>query len=96
MNAGCQALVLSLQPACPCAGFIAAVYAELRELECAQQVPHSYTTARTLLSILRLAQALARLRFEAAVDQVGMPHHKARCWPVLHAAQDSKLGLVTL
>lgn len=46
------------------------MYAELRELERAQQVPHSYTTARTLLSILRLSQALARLRFEATVEQV--------------------------
>lgn len=46
------------------------MYAELRELERAQQVPHSYTTARTLLSILRLSQALARLRFESTVEQV--------------------------
>lgn len=30
---------------------------------------HSYTTARTLLSILRLAQALARLAFREVVDQ---------------------------
>ncbi|KAK9798943.1 hypothetical protein WJX73_006235 [Symbiochloris irregularis] len=50
-------------------GYIAAVYAELRELERAQQVPHSYTTARTLLSILRLSQALARLRCESTVEQ---------------------------
>lgn len=34
------------------------------------QVPHSYTTARTLLSLLRLAQALARLRFQSIVTQV--------------------------
>ena len=32
-------------------------------------MPHSYTTARTLLSILRLAQALARLRFAEQVGQ---------------------------
>ena len=37
----------------------------------ASEVPHSYTTARTLLSILRLAQALARLRFADSVEQVG-------------------------
>lgn len=53
-----------------CTGYIASVYAELREVERSEQVPHSYTTARTLLSILRLAQALARLRFERAVAQV--------------------------
>ena len=46
------------------------MYAELREMEATQQVPHGYTTARTLLSILRLAQALTRLRFERAVAQV--------------------------
>lgn len=49
--------------------FIAALYAEMREQERAMQVPHSYTTARTLLSLLRLAQALARLRFQSIVTQ---------------------------
>lgn len=49
--------------------YIAAVYAELRVEEAAAEVPHSYTTARTLLSLLRLAQALARLRFADAVEQ---------------------------
>lgn len=34
---------------------------------------HSYTTARTLLSILRLAQALARLAFREVVDQARSP-----------------------
>ena len=62
----------SLRPNCwlP-AEYIAAVYAEMRADEVASEVPHSYTTARTLLSILRLAQALARLRFADSVEQVG-------------------------
>ncbi len=37
---------------------MAAVYAELRAQEVAAKVPHSYTTARTLLSILRLSLVL--------------------------------------
>ena len=53
-----------------CAEFIAAVYAELRAQEVAAKVPHSYTTARTLLSILRLSQALARLRFSNTIARV--------------------------
>ena len=42
----------------------------MRQEEAQAQVPHSYTTARTLLSILRLSQALARLRFSDYVCQV--------------------------
>lgn len=49
--------------------YLAAVYAEMRAEEAASDIPHSYTTARTLLSILRLSQALARLRFGDAVEQ---------------------------
>ncbi|BDA48060.1 DNA replication licensing factor MCM7 [Coccomyxa sp. Obi] len=49
--------------------YVAAVYAEMRQEEAQAQVPHSYTTARTLLSILRLSQALARLRFSQFVAQ---------------------------
>ncbi|KDD73422.1 mini chromosome maintenance complex MCM2/3/5 protein, partial [Helicosporidium sp. ATCC 50920] len=49
--------------------YLTAVYAELRAEEAASDQPHSYTTARTLLSILRLSQALARLRFSERVDQ---------------------------
>lgn len=51
--------------------YVAAVYAEMRAEEAAADVPHSYTTARTLLSILRLSQSLARLRFAESVEQVG-------------------------
>lgn len=49
--------------------YVSAVYSELRAEEAAAEIPHSYTTARTLLSLLRLAQALARLRFSDAVEQ---------------------------
>ena len=52
------------------AGYIAEVYADMRAVEQAEKQPHSYTTARTLLSILRIAQALARLRFSTSVDKV--------------------------
>lgn len=52
--------------------YLAAVYAEMRAEEAATDMPHSYTTARTLLSILRLSQSLARLRFADAVEQVGL------------------------
>jgi MoxR-like ATPase len=44
--------------------YVAAVYAELRRQEAMSDRPHSYTTPRTLLSILRLSQALAKLRFD--------------------------------
>ena len=49
--------------------YISSVYAELRAEEAAAEIPHTYTTARTLLSILRLSQALARLRFSDEVEQ---------------------------
>lgn len=54
------------------AEYLAAVYAEMRGEEAAAETPHTYTTARTLLSILRMSQALARLRFSDAVEQVGV------------------------
>lgn len=42
----------------------------MRMEEAQTEQPHSYTTARTLLSILRLSQALARLRLDDVVTQV--------------------------
>ncbi len=56
------------------AGFIASNYAAKRAMD--KTAEHSYTTARTLLSILRLAQALARLAFRDVVEQVSTadPH----------------------
>ena len=59
------------------AGYIAEVYADMRAVEQAEKQPHSYTTARTLLSILRIAQALARLRFSSSVDKVWQAKWKA-------------------
>ena len=50
--------------------YVATAYAELRQEEAdIGDQAHSYTTARTLLSILRLASALARLRFAPEVAQ---------------------------
>ena len=50
--------------------YVADMYAELRQEEAdVGDQAHSYTTARTLLSILRLASALARLRFAPEVAQ---------------------------
>ena len=51
----------------------------MRAEETQTEQPHSYTTARTLLSILRLSQALARLRLADSVSQVRFP---AACGPV--------------
>ena len=47
--------------------YVAAIYGELRRQEAMSDRPNSYTTPRTLLSILRLSQALAKLRFDNAV-----------------------------
>ncbi len=52
----------------PAADYIATVYAEMRQLEKAEvDMACTYTTPRTLLSILRLSQALAKLRFDTTV-----------------------------
>jgi DNA replication licensing factor MCM7 len=47
--------------------YVASIYGELRRQEAMADRPNSYTTPRTLLSILRLSQALAKLRFDNAV-----------------------------
>eukprot|EP01018_Ginkgo_biloba_P008737 Gb_35205 [translate_table: standard] len=49
--------------------YVASAYATMRQEEAQSDAPHSYTTARTLLSILRISMALARLRFSDAVAQ---------------------------
>ncbi|GIL88994.1 hypothetical protein Vretimale_16291 [Volvox reticuliferus] len=50
--------------------YIASFYAELRQMEkAALGAAATYTTPRTLLSILRLSQALAKLRFSNLVEQ---------------------------
>lgn len=50
--------------------YVAAIYSEMRQLEkAALDATTTYTTPRTLLSILRLSQAVAKLRFDNTVAQ---------------------------
>eukprot|EP00955_Chlamydomonas_euryale_P069060 360322-Chlamydomonas_euryale.AAC.3 len=50
--------------------YIAAIYCEMRQLEKEQMDSSStYTTPRTLLSILRLSMALAKMRFDTQTVQ---------------------------
>ncbi|CAL1705541.1 unnamed protein product [Somion occarium] len=52
--------------------YVVESYVRLRKLskeEEEQNKTHSYTSARTLLGVLRLSQALARLRYSPVVDQ---------------------------
>ncbi|KAI7748446.1 hypothetical protein M8C21_007604 [Ambrosia artemisiifolia] len=49
--------------------YIATAYSSIRQEEAKSNSPHSYTTVRTLLSILRISAALARLRFSETVAQ---------------------------
>ncbi|CAH8333707.1 unnamed protein product [Eruca vesicaria subsp. sativa] len=49
--------------------YIATAYSSIRQEEAKSNTPHSYTTVRTLLSILRISAALARLRFSESVAQ---------------------------
>eukprot|EP00258_Populus_trichocarpa_P011463 XP_002320300.1 DNA replication licensing factor MCM7 [Populus trichocarpa] len=49
--------------------YIATAYSGMRQEEAKSNTPHSYTTVRTLLSILRISAALARLRFSESVAQ---------------------------
>jgi DNA replicative helicase MCM subunit Mcm2 (Cdc46/Mcm family) len=53
--------------------YVSAIYGELRRQEALSDRPNSYTTPRTLLSILRLSQALAKLRFDNAVRAPAAP-----------------------
>ncbi|OIT31050.1 PREDICTED: DNA replication licensing factor MCM7 [Nicotiana attenuata] len=60
-----------LSPSCPeeLGDYIAGAYSSIRQDEAKSNSPHSYTTVRTLLSILRISAALARLRFSEKVAQ---------------------------
>ncbi|CAA6654398.1 unnamed protein product [Spirodela intermedia] len=49
--------------------YVVTAYASIRQDEAKSNAPHSYTTIRTLLSILRISIALARLRFSETVAQ---------------------------
>lgn len=49
--------------------YIASAYCSIRQEEAKTNAPHSYTTVRTLLSILRISAALARLRMSESVTQ---------------------------
>ena len=49
--------------------YIVNAYVKIRQLEASAPDQHTYTTARTLLSILRLSQALARLSMREVVIQ---------------------------
>ena len=67
------ALARQLRPVVPKAvsDYVVASYVKLRashKEDEAREQAFTYTSARTLLAILRLAQALARLRFDAVVD----------------------------
>lgn len=48
---------------------MASVYAELRQENKDPDKAHTYTTPRTLMSILRLGQALAKLQFRDELVQ---------------------------
>lgn len=49
--------------------YIASAYSSIRQEEAKSNAPHSYTTVRTLLSILRISAAIARLRHSETVAQ---------------------------
>eukprot|EP00850_Spirogloea_muscicola_P008010 SM000042S15277 [mRNA] locus=s42:148:3666:+ [translate_table: standard] len=68
--------------------YIAAAYAALRQEEAQSDAPHSYTTARTLLSILRLSEALARLRMAEEVAQSDVDE----ALRLMHASKASLYG----
>lgn len=68
--------------------YMASAYSALRQEEAQSDAPHSYTTARTLLSIIRLSEALARLRFSTVVAQSDIDE-------ALRLMQMSKFSLYT-
>lgn len=68
--------------------YIATAYSNIRREEAETNAPHSYTTARTLLSILRISAALARLRFSETVAQSDVDE-------ALRLMQMSKFSLYT-
>jgi len=49
--------------------WLSVLYADIRNEEVLINNPISYTTPRTLLSIIRMSQALARLRFQDKVSR---------------------------
>lgn len=68
--------------------YMASAYSALRQEEAQSDAPHSYTTARTLLSIIRLSESLARLRFSSVVAQSDIDE-------ALRLMQMSKFSLYT-
>ncbi|EFA85031.1 MCM family protein [Heterostelium album PN500] len=60
--------------------FIVESYVTMRKQEADQKVPLTYTTARTLLGILRLAQARARCRFSETVAQSDVEEAMRLMW----------------
>ncbi|KAK3180696.1 hypothetical protein Dsin_000085 [Dipteronia sinensis] len=70
----CSAYISAARRLSPCVPreleeFNAAAYSSIRQQEAKSNTPHSYTTVRMLLSILRISAALARLRFSESVAQ---------------------------
>ncbi|GFZ13796.1 minichromosome maintenance (MCM2/3/5) family protein [Actinidia rufa] len=69
-----RAYISAARKLCPCIPkdleeYIATAYSGIQQDEAKSNTPHSYTTVRTLLSILRKSAALARLRFSDTVAQ---------------------------
>ena len=63
--------------------YLSGVYAELRQLEKSQaEVSSTYTTPRTLLSIIRLSMALAKLRFDKQVRTRARGGGRSHCYSV--------------
>ena len=75
--------------------YVSAIYAELRRQEATTDRPNSYTTPRTLLSILRLSQGLAKLRFDNTVRLPPPPcRPRSFCvWPQLRLWRPLRLVL---